>query len=231
MKKSRRRDFSVTSSLQYRFLAMSIIYSFVIVCFFALAVFGPDVAKMSDQSISLEIRSAAASRVLTKHSWAWVAIFLLIVMLGLHSFREFKKVAGPLYRFRWAFGQLERGNVVYPVKIRKKDYLREDEEALNKMLGSLVRRLANINQVSKEMFESIDELEKIFNSGTKKNDEQIAVLRAHRKHLEKLSTAVKFFRLKEQGQDTADLEQDAQKRESDFFEEKGYGRSRFETGV
>ena len=110
MKKSRRNAFSVTSSLQYRFLAMSLIYSFVIVCFFAGAVFGPDFAKMSDESIPLEIRSAAASRVLAKHTWVWPVLFLLIALLGIHSFREFQKVAGPLYRFRWAFGELAKGN-------------------------------------------------------------------------------------------------------------------------
>jgi methyl-accepting chemotaxis protein len=231
MKNSRRRDFSVTSSLQYRFLAMSIIYSFVIVCFFAIAVFGPDIAKMSDQSISLELRSAAASRVLTKHSWVWLAIFLLMVVLGLHSFREFKKVAGPLYRFRWAFGQLERGNVVYPVKIRKKDYLREDEEALNKMLASLVGRLGKLNQATEEAFKSIDELEQTLNMGSEKSETQIALLRAHREHLEKLSNAVRFFRLKDEGQKTAGSEHNAREREGGFIEEKGYGRSRFETGV
>ena len=231
MKNSRRRDFSVTSSLQYRFLAMSVIYSFVIVCFFAIAVFGPDVAKMSDQSISLEIRSAAASRVLTKHSWVWLAVLLLIVALGLHSFREFKKVAGPLYRFRWAFGQLERGNVVYPVKLRKKDYLREDEKALNKMLASLVERLGNINQATEEAFKSNDELEQALNLDSEKSEAQIALLRTHREYIEKLSTAVRFFRLKDEVQKTAGSEHDAREREGGFFKEKVYGRSRFETGV
>jgi len=231
MKNSRRRDFSVASSLQYRFLAMSLIYSFVIVCFFAIAVFGPDVAKMSDQSIRLEIRSAAANRVLTKHSWVWPAIFLLIVVLGLHSFREFKKVAGPLYRFRWAFGQLERGNVVYPVKIRKKDYLREDEEALNKMLGALVGKLGNLNKATEEAFKSIDELEKTLNLGSEKSETQIALLQAHREHLDRLSAAVRFFRLEEGEQKLPGSEHDVREPEGGFIEEKGYGRSRFETGV
>jgi methyl-accepting chemotaxis protein len=231
MKKTRRQDFSVTSSLQYRFLAMSVIYSFVIVCFFAIAVFGPDIVKMSDQSISLEIRSAAASRVLTKHTWVWLAIFLLIVMLGLHSFREFKKVAGPLYRFRWAFGQMEKGNIVYPVKIRKKDYLREDEKAFNKMLASLVERLGKINKVTEEAFKSIDELEETLNTGHEKSGAQIALLSAHREYIEKLSTAVRFFRLKDEVQKTAGSEYDAREREGGLFKEKGYGRPRFEAGI
>jgi methyl-accepting chemotaxis protein len=231
MNKSRRKVFKVTSSLQYRFLAMSLIYSFVIVCFFASAVFVPDINTMSDESISLEIRSAAANRVLTKHSWVWPALFSLIALLGIHSFREFQKVAGPLYRFRWVFGELAKGNMVFPVKIRKKDYLREDEEALNKMLASLVERLGNINQAIEKAFKSIDELEQSLDMGSEKSAAQIALLRTHREHLDKLSTVVRFFRLKDEGQKTAGSEHDAREREGDFFEEKGHGRSRFETGV
>ena len=231
MKNSRRRDFSVTSSLQYRFLAMSVIYSFVIVCFFAIIVFGPDIIQMSDHNTSLEIRNAAANRVLTKHSWAWLAIFLLIIMLGLHSFREFKKVAGPLYRFRWAFGQLERGNVVYPIKIRKKDYLREDERAINKMLASLVTQLQNINQAKEEVLKSIDELEKALKTGTEKSGTQIGLLQNHRKHLEKLSSVVMHFRVNDRNKEMQGLEHEDRKHEGDLIAEKRYGLSNLETGV
>ena len=231
MKKSRRQVFSVTSSLQYRFLAMSLIYCFVIVCFFVGAVLGPDISKMSDESIPLEIRSAAANRVLTNHTWVWPAVFLLITLLGIHSFREFQKVAGPLYRFRWAFGELAKGNMVFPVKIRKKDYLREDEEAINEMLTSIVGNLADINRATEEAFESIDELEQTLNAGGEKSEAQIGLLRAHRERLEKLSTAVRSFRLEGGGPKTTGSEHDAQERESELFEEKGHGQSRFATGV
>ena len=231
MKKSRRRDFSVTSSLQYRFLAMSLIYSFVIVCFFTITVFGPDIIQMSDQSISLENRSAAANRVLTKHSWAWLAIFLLIIMLGLHSFREFKKVAGPLYRFRWAYKQLEKGKVVYPIKIRKKDYLREDEKALNKMLASFVRRMQTINQATEEVLKSIDELEKALKVEGEKGEAQIGLLQTHSEHLEKLSSAVRYYHLKDVEQAMPGSEHDVKEQEGSLIREKEYGRSKFETGV
>ena len=229
MKKSRRQAFSVTSSLQYRFLAMSLIYSFVIVCFFAGAVFGPDIAKMSNESIPLEIRSAAANRLLTNHTWVWPAIFLLIVLLGIHSFAEFQKIAGPLYRFRWAFDELAKGNMVFPVKIRKKDYLHEDEEAINKMLASFVGKLGDINQATEEAVKSIDELAQTLNTDDEKSEAQTELLRAHRERLEKLSTAVRFFWLVGEGQKSTISKHDD--RESELFQEKGHGQSRFATGV
>jgi hypothetical protein len=134
---NRRRAFPVISSLQYRFLSMTLIYSFIIVCFFAIAIFGPDIVEMRDQSLSLEIRSSAASRVIAKHSWVWPSVISLIIVLGLHSFRAFHRVIGPLYRFRWAFEQLQNGNLLWRVKTREKDYLQSEEAALNKMLETL----------------------------------------------------------------------------------------------
>jgi hypothetical protein len=46
MNRNRRKAFAATSSLQYRFLAMILVYFFVIVCFFAVAVFVPDLMEM-----------------------------------------------------------------------------------------------------------------------------------------------------------------------------------------
>ena len=107
MKRDRRRAFGATSSLQYRFLAMVLIYCFVIVAFFAVAVFVPDLKEMEDQSLSLAARGNAAARILTKHSWVWPSVLSLILLLGMHSFFAFQKVMGPLYRFRCALEDLK----------------------------------------------------------------------------------------------------------------------------
>jgi methyl-accepting chemotaxis protein len=204
---NRRRAFPVISSLQYRFLTMTLIYSFIIVCFFAIAVFAPDIVEMRDQSLSLEIRSSAASRVLAKHSWVWPSVISLIIVLALHSFRAFHKVIGPLYRFRWAFEQLQNGNLLLRVKTRKKDYLQTEEAALNKMLETLSGKLERVKETTQEAFQSIDELEQVANMGNGWTKTQMDLLRTHRDHLERLVTEVQFFRF--ENQITARSEQDA----------------------
>jgi methyl-accepting chemotaxis protein len=198
MKQNRRRAFPVISSVQYRFLAMTLIYSFIIVCFFAIAIFAPDIVEMRDQSLSLEIRSSAASRVLAKHSWVWPSVLSLIIVLALHSFRAFHKVIGPLYRFRWAFEQLQNGNLLLRIKTRKKDYLQTEEAALNQMLEALSGKLERVREATKEAFKSIDELEQAANKGNEWSKPQIDMLRAHREHLERLVTEVEFFRSENQ---------------------------------
>ena len=42
---------------------------------------------------------------------------------------------------------------------------------------------------------------------------------------------MKFFRLKDDGQKKVGAENDVLESEGGLFEEKGYGRSRFETGI
>jgi len=195
---NRRRAFPVISSLQYRFLTMTLIYSFIIVCFFAIAVFAPDIVEMRDQSLSLEIRSSAASRVLAKHSWVWPSVLSLIIVLALHSFRAFHRVIGPLYRFRWAFEQFQKGNLSLRVKTRKKDYLQTEEAALNKMLEILSGKLEVVKEATKEAFRSVDELEKSVNMDNGWTKTQMDLLRTHRDHMERLVNEVQFFRSENQ---------------------------------
>jgi methyl-accepting chemotaxis protein len=204
--KSRRRAFAVTSSLQYKFFANSIIYSFIIVCFFAVVIFAPDMVQMRDQSLALEVRGLAASRVLTKHSWVWPTVISLIIVLGVHSFWTFKKVIGPLYRFRWAFKQVENGKLRFSVKTRQKDYLQTEEEALNSMIKALGERLGHVKEATEGAVKSVVELEQTVNN--EDNKVQIDLLRTHRGHLERLASAVQFFRL-EEDEKTEIPEQDA----------------------
>ncbi|MGD8226975.1 MAG: hypothetical protein PVH82_09070 [Desulfobacteraceae bacterium] len=209
MTNNRRRAFPVISSLQYRFLAMTLIYSFIIVCFFAVAVFAPDIFEMRDQSLSQEIRSSAASRVLVKHTWVWPAVLSLIIVLSLHSFRAFHRVIGPLYRFRWAFEQIRNGTLLLGVKTRNKDYLQTEEEALNNMLEVLSGKLELVREATKEAFESVDELEKAANMGNGWTKAQVDLLRTHRDHLERLVSEVQFFRSQNEDQITSRVKQDA----------------------
>jgi hypothetical protein len=194
MDRSRRRFFAVTSSLQYRFLAMSLAASFIIVVFFAAAVFLPDILEMQNQSLGFQARSLAASRVLEKNSWVWPAVVCLVVLLGLQSFRAFQRLIGPLYRFRCALEELENGKVGFPLRIRKKDYLHGEEEAFNRMLKAFMENLGRIKASTDNALESLHRMEQIMN-----NPDSGSVLtemfRSHHDQLERLSAAVGFFQL------------------------------------
>ena len=188
----------VNRSLQYRFLAIIIVYSFVIVLFLAVFMFVPDIVRLQDQSLAFHDRAAAADKMLILHARVWPAILLVICLVALHSFRFFHRLIGPLHRFRQVYEQVRNGDLHLRVKIRKKDYLHEDETALNDMLETLCEKWRNMQQTTENALRSLDTLEQ---TGTNANNWQASredALRIHRHHLERLADTARYFTVEEE---------------------------------
>ena len=118
MVKARRRLFSlIDPSLQYKFLALVLLYGMAVVVFLGMTLFVPDILDMMNENLSLEVRAAAAGRVLGLHSWVWPAIIALVCLLGIHSVWIFHRFIGPLYRFRSAFAEMSRGRLDFRVRL------------------------------------------------------------------------------------------------------------------
>jgi hypothetical protein len=84
------------------------------------------------------------------------------------------------------------------VKIRKKDYLHEDETALNDMLEALCEKWRNMQQTTENALRSLDTLEQ---TGTNANNWQASredALRIHRHHLERLAETARYFTVEEE---------------------------------
>ncbi|MBE9571790.1 MAG: methyl-accepting chemotaxis protein [Proteobacteria bacterium] len=185
-----RRSYIVNKSLQYRFLAVILIYGFITVVFLSIYLFVPEIMKLQDQSLSFEVRAAAADKILSFHTRIWPVVIALICFLGLHSTLFFHRVAGPLYRFRWAFEQVRDGDLSFRVKIRRKDYLHQEEEVLNEMIDTLAKKLGTIQLAGLDTLKSLGELEQKVSSWTETDKE---LLRVHRQHLDTLMDAVRYW--------------------------------------
>lgn len=183
----RRRVRVVYRSLQYHFLAQFFIYSAIIVFFLAVFLFLPDMLKMQDETLSMSARTAAAERVLTLHVKVWPAAVALIALLGLHSFLTFHRLSGPLYRFRMIFKQISEGEIVYPIKIRQKDFLHTEEEVLNAMLNVLTDKLQTIQQAGGDALNCLRGLE------DRPDDRQN--LKSVGDHLSKLISEAGYFKV------------------------------------
>jgi len=133
--KRKRRKFPIVDrSLQYRFLVIILAYGMITIIILAVTLFVPDIINMNNQNLSIELRGAAAERILTLHMRVWPGIIAVVCIFGLHSFRTFHRVIGPLYRFRWAFEKVGKGDLNFRVKLRTRDYLNREEEMFNEML-------------------------------------------------------------------------------------------------
>jgi methyl-accepting chemotaxis protein len=194
-KNIRRRTRVVNRSLQYRFLAMILIYSAILVLFLVLVLFVPDIVQMGDQSTSMDVRAAAAERLLTKHVWVWPGAIVLIFLISIHSFRSFWRVVGPLYRFQVIFKQVRSGDLSYPIRIRSKDYLHPEAKTLNDMLQALAEKLGGIQHKGEDALKSLMELENHAAGGSNGSDTHQALLDAHRRHLEELVETARYFQV------------------------------------
>ena len=183
----RRRVRVVYRSLQYHFLAQFFIYSAVIVFFLAVFLFVPDMLNMQDESLSVSERTNAADRVLTLHVKVWPAAVVLIALLGLHSFLTFHRLSGPLYRFRRIFSQICEGEMVYPIKIRQKDFLHTEEEAINAMLNILTDKLQNLQQAGEEALNCLQDFQR--------RSEDEPNLRPLADHLKRLISEAGYFKV------------------------------------
>jgi len=197
MLRNKRRRYPIDhKSRQYRFLAMVLIYNLIIVAFLFICLFLPDLMEMQDKTLSLEIRAAAADKVLTMHARVWPAIFTLICIIGLHSFRGFHRLIGPLHRFRWAFEQVRDGNLNLRVELRKKDSLHQEAKSFNEMIEALAARIKRTKIAGMDALKSQEELEQALEKNGELSQAGKQLLRFHRKHLETLAETTRYFRLR-----------------------------------
>jgi methyl-accepting chemotaxis protein len=179
---------------------MVLIYSMIIIIFLALFLFLPDIIKFQDEGLSLEVRAVAANKVLTLHSRVWPAVITLICILGLHSLLVFHRFVGPLYRFRWAFEKVRNGDLNFQVKLREKDYLRQEEKVLNEMIEILNGKLGSIQLASQDALKSLTKLEQRANDVSNWTETDKELLGVHRQHLDKLMETTRYFRLEKDEQ-------------------------------
>lgn len=192
----RRRSYIVNKPLQYRFLAIILIYCLTIVLFLAVFLFVPDIIRMHDKSLSLEARAGAANKILTLHARVWPAVIAIICVAAYHSFRSFHRLIGPLHRFRSVFEQVGSGDMSFTVQIREKDYLHQEEAALNEMLGMVAGKLSTIQEAGAEALKSLGELERKVSQVPNWSETHKEVMRHHRQHLETVLDNANYFRVK-----------------------------------
>ncbi|MBW1998762.1 MAG: hypothetical protein JRJ29_12455 [Deltaproteobacteria bacterium] len=193
-RKRRRLYPIVDKSLQYKFLALVFVYGMIIVLFIGVVLFVPDILDIMNEDLSLELRAKAADRMLALHFRIWPAVLALVCLLAIHSFRVFLRIAGPLYRFKQAFASVGEGDLGFRLKLRKKDYLHEEEKAFNKMLDGLQERLEMLSECLRKGMVSIEALEKTL---TKKNldSEEKRLLLEHGNSLKAMAGEMMRFQL------------------------------------
>jgi len=136
MKSFRRRHYLV-HHLQFRLLAAVLVYFLVAVAGVVVVLFGPLVLNfLGNPEYSTENYDAAGV-FLRLHLHFWPLVLLIAIVIIFHSIQISHRIAGPLYRFRKVFAAVANGDLSVNSRIRRKDYLKGEAEALEEMISSL----------------------------------------------------------------------------------------------
>lgn len=200
--RKRRRQYPlINKSHQYGFMAIILSYNMILVIFLSLSLFLPDIIQLEDESLSFEVRTAAADKMLTIHSRIWPAVIGLICLIGLHSFRVFHRFVGPLYRFVITFEKVRDGDLSDNLVLRKKDYLHQEATVFNEMMEMLREKMRATQSVGLDALKSLGELEQSVDSGTSLREADKELLAILRQKLNTLMNTVEYFRVQNSDQE------------------------------
>ena len=136
-----RRRLLLVVGFQRRFILQQFVGLIIALALLVVVVFFPAIIDLL--SSDPDVRLAAADRFLALHELAWPLIGLVLPAVALLMVLNTHRLAGPLYRFRRVFDDVERGDLTMRVKTRRRDYLIAEADGLDRMVASLRERIGS----------------------------------------------------------------------------------------
>jgi methyl-accepting chemotaxis protein len=178
---------------QYRLLIINLLYFCTILLIFATALFLPLILQLYSQTLSPTEQAEAASQFLSLHARVWPAVFVVFILLTIHSVFISHRIAGPLYRFRKIFQAVANGDLSSHRPLRKHDYLRKEWDSINEMITSLRRKVKGIEDPYNEARALVEALEQAVEGGSR--DEMIQSIERLRSKMERIQVSLDHFRM------------------------------------
>lgn len=157
MASRKKRTRFLVDTVQYKLLAVTLIYILIAITLSTFLMFLPSVVQLSMGDAS-DAQIEAAREILLLHKRFWPAIIAVTALLTIHSLFLFHRIFGPLYRFREIFRQVEKGNLTTPVGIRKNDFLHTEEQGIREMVFSLKTEISLLKKDHAALINELDDL-------------------------------------------------------------------------
>jgi methyl-accepting chemotaxis protein len=144
MKTFIQRRYLLWDTVQPRFLAVSVAHQSLVFLTFAASLFVPLIVKLHDTPLSSPEAGSIGYQFTILHDSIWPAFPIALILILTHSVFFSHRIAGPLYRFRNVFKAISQGDLMVETKIRRRDYLRQEADSLEAMVGELRAKLTTI---------------------------------------------------------------------------------------
>ena len=193
-KQPNRRKRVLIDELQYQMLRVNIAYFFVILLIFLVSLFGPLVMQLLNTDGSFFARERVAQQFLLLDETIWLPLVLTFVCLGLHSILESHRIVGPLYKLRQVLDAIGDGDLVGRAVLRKNDYLRKEESAINNMIDKLNSKISDAEEQAAELEMSLGSLRTAVTTGS--SVEVLDQLGTLDETAESLNSALRQFKIR-----------------------------------
>lgn len=179
-----RKNILINKSLQFRIILMSMLYMFMVMIVTTGVILLQPLYDMF-MSSDLNIQYAAAKTFLILAKQLMPAAVCVFALFFFHHLFVTHRICGPMVNFRHTFRKIAQGDLTRKVVLRKKDYLKEESEAINAMIDGLTDHLKKIQSDQAALIQSLEAgIAKIQNEETRKEIQAIAA------HLKETSNSI-----------------------------------------
>lgn len=195
-----RRNKVLVGRLQCRFVGFLLGYFVLLMTTLVGVLVIPPAIDLSLHENDFSIASSAATQLLYLHNRLWPAMVAILVLFLVHAVLFSHRVAGPLVRLRRIFREIGHGDLSQTIRIRKRDHLHLEVEAINGMVGDLRTLVGEVRAAEGDARAAAARLESVTGSG--RSDDLAELVFA----LDRVDRALEEFRLGEKARAAASAE-------------------------
>lgn len=162
------KNFIIDKRFQTKYLLLTILLLLIYTFIFLVILFLPSILTLYFDS-SLADKNEAARTFLILHGTAWPTTAAVIFIFGTLTIFLTHKIAGPVYRLKYALTELIGGNLDSRIHLRKWDDLQEVAERVNFFSDDLRNNIVTLKKDHEQLSNYIDQLEQEISTETGRN--------------------------------------------------------------
>lgn len=153
------RNYLIDKQFQTKYLLLTVLMLSAYTLVFIIILFTPSILSIISDT-SLEEKAAASRTFLVLHGAVWPTTLAAISIFSIFSIFLTHKIAGPVYRLKYAMTELMNGNLDTRIYLRRWDDLQELATEVNLFSDDLRQYIVTLKNDHERLSSVVEELEK-----------------------------------------------------------------------
>lgn len=148
------------STFRHHLVLTSVVSTLVFATLVGASLFIPLVTQLDRPDLDHQTAGGIAAHMLYLHQSFWPVVLGALLASVASGMLLYQRMTGPLVRFVDAFERISRGELPGPLRLRRMDYLTDEADALNRMIGALRQRALEREEALARCRELLDDLDR-----------------------------------------------------------------------